>query len=66
MGTLASMGVALFAIWWWLDSKMERTFDTLDRKSDALNAVLRDILLKFMGESGEVRGGVCTRTPSQD
>ena len=60
------MVVGLFTIWWRLDSKIERKFDTLDRKIDDLNAFLRDILLEFKGEIGELRGAVCTHTCSQD
>ncbi len=51
---------------WWLDSKIERTCDTRDRKIDDLNAVLRDTVLEFKGEIGELRGTVRPPTPSQD
>ena len=77
LGTLAGLVVGLFTIWWrldskmerkfdTLDSKMERKFDTLDRKIDDLNAFLRDTLLEFKGEMGELRGAVRTHTPAQD
>ena len=66
LGILAGMGVGLCIIWGRLDRKIERTFDTLDSKSDALNAFLRDTVLGFKGESGEVRGAVRTHPPSQD
>ena len=77
LGTLAGLVVGLFTIWWrldskmerkfdTLDSKMERKFDTLDRKIDDLNAFLRDTLLEFKGEMGELRGAVRPRTSSQD
>ena len=66
VGPLAGRGVGRFTIGGWLDSKSERTGDTLDRKLDALSAVLRDPVLECMGESGEVRGAVRTHTPSQD
>ena len=64
LGTLAGMVVGLFTIWWRLDSKIERKFDTLDRKIDDLNAFLRDTLLEFKGEIGELRGAVRNHTPS--
>ena len=77
LGTLAGMVVGLFTIWWRLDSKIERKFDTLDRKIerkfdtldrkiDDLNAFLRDTVLEFKGEIGELRGAVRTHTPAQD
>lgn len=66
LGTLAGMVVGLFTIWWRLDSKIECKFDTLDRKIDDLNAFLRDTLLEFKGEIGELRGAVRNHTPSQD
>ena len=66
LGILTGMVVGLFTIWWRLDSKIERKFDTLDRKIDDLNAFLRDTLLEFKGEIGELRGAVRTHTPSQD
>ena len=76
LGILTGMVVGLFTIWWRLDSKIERTFDTLDskierkfdtldRKIDDLNAFLRDTVLGFKGESGEVRGAVRPHIPSQ-
>lgn len=55
LGTLAGMVVGLFTIWW-----------RLDRKIDDLNAFLRDTLLEFKGEIGELRGAVRNHTPSQD
>lgn len=66
LGTLAGMVVGLFTIWWRLDSKMERKFDTLDRKIDDLNAFLRDTLLEFKGEIGELKGTAHTHTSPQD
>ena len=77
LGTLTGMIVGLFTIWWrldskierkfdTLDSKIERKFDTLDRKIDDLNAFLRDTVLEFKGEIGELRGAVRTHPPSQD
>ena len=88
LGTLTGMVVGLFTIWWRLDTKMERKFDTLDakmerkfdtldskieRKFDALDreindlsAFLRDTVLEFKGEIGELRGAVRTHTPAQD
>ena len=77
LGTLAGMVVGLFTIWWrldtkierkfdTLDTKMERKFDTLDRKIDDLNAFLRDTVLEFKGEIGELRGAVRTHPPAQD
>ena len=77
LGTLAGMVVGLFTIWWRLDSKMERKFDTLDskierkfdtldRRIDDLNAFLRDTLLELKGEIGELKGTAHTHTPLQD
>ena len=77
LGTLAGMVVGFFTIWWrldtkierkfdTLDTKMERKFDTLDRKIDDLNAFLRDTVLEFKGEIGELRGAVRTHPPAQD
>ena len=34
LGTLTGMVVGLFTIWWRLDTKMERKFDTLDAKME--------------------------------
>ena len=66
VGPLASMGVGRFTSGGRLDRKMEHTCDTLDSKSDALSAFLRDPVLEFTGESGEVRGAVRPHPPSQD
>ena len=66
LGTLAGMVVGFFTIWWRLDTKIERKFDTLDRKIDDLNAFLRDTVLEFKGEIGELRGAVRPRPPAQD
>ena len=88
LGTLAGMVVGFFTIWWRLDTKIERKFDTLDnkferkfdaldnkferkfdtldRKIDDLNAFLRDTVLEFKGEIGELRGAVRTHPPAQD
>ncbi len=88
LGTLTGMVVGLFTIWWRLDSKMERKFETLDskienkfntldskienkfntldRKMDDLSAFLRDTVLEFKGEIGELRGAVRPHTPVQD
>ena len=63
-GPLAGMGVGLFTSWGRLDRKIARTFDTLDRTIDELTAFLRDPVLGFKGESGELRGAV--RPPSRD
>ena len=49
-----------------LDSKIENKFDTLDRKMDDLSAFLRDTVLEFKGEIGELRGAVRPHTPVQD
>ena len=76
LGTLTGMVVGLFTIWWRLDSKMERKFDTLDtkmenkfdtldRKLDDLSTFLRDTVLEFKGEIGELRGAARTHTPVQ-
>jgi len=88
LGTLSGLVVGLFTIWWRLDTKMERKFDTLDtkienkfstldtkienkfdtldRKLDDLSAFLRDTVLEFKGEIGELRGAARTHTPVQD
>ena len=58
VGPLAGRTVGRFTIRGRRDSKMERTGDTLDRKLDALNAVLPATVLKCTGESGEGRGAV--------
>ena len=49
-----------------LDTKIERKFDTLDRKIDDLSAFLRDTVLEFKGEIGELRGAVRPHPPAQD
>ena len=88
IGTLAGMLVGFFTIWWRLDSKLERKFDTLetkfehkfdtletkfdrkfdtlDSKIDTLNAFLRDTLLEFKSEIGELKGVARTPAPAQD
>ena len=66
LGTLAGIGVGRFTSWGRLDRKMERTCDTRDRKIDDLNAFLRDPVLEFTGESGELRGAVRPHPFSQD
>ena len=77
IGTLAGMLVGFFTIWWRLDSKLERKldtletkfdrkFDTLDSKIDTLNAFLRDTLLAFKSEIGELKGVARTPAPAQD
>ena len=60
------MGVGRFTSWGRRDSKSERTCATLARKIDDLTAFLRDPVLEFTGESGEVRGAVRPPTPSRD
>ena len=66
LGPLAGMGGGLFTNWGRLDREIEGTFDSLDSKSDELTAFLRDPVLKFKGESGELRGAVRTHPPSRD
>ena len=66
MGPLAGIGVGRFTIGGRRDSKSERTCDTLARKIDDLTAFLRDPVLEFMGESGELRGAGRPHPPSRD
>ena len=49
-----------------LETKFDRKFDTLDSKIDTLNAFLRDTLLEFKSEIGELKGVARTPAPAQD
>ena len=49
-----------------LETKFDRQFDTLDSKIDTLNAFLRDTLLEFKSEIGELKGVARTPAPAQD
>ena len=49
-----------------LETKFDRKFDTLDSKIDTLNAFLRDTLLAFKSEIGELKGVARTPAPAQD
>ena len=47
IGTLAGMLVGFFTIWWRLDSKLERKFDTLETRFERLDTLETKFEHKF-------------------